>query len=105
MASPLSPSLLPPFQLPPPPSQQPQLASPLSPRQLPPLWQQAQPRLLGAVLQAPVSDREWLSGFPELPPLVSWARDMVKQGRGEEILLRYDSVTLDDAAQARRLYS
>lgn len=46
------------------------------------------PELLGTILQAPVSDREWLAGFPELKALSPLAQDMVKGGQGQDILFR-----------------
>lgn len=36
-----------------------------------------------------VSDREWLSQYPELQPYEAQARAMVAEGRGDGILLRF----------------
>ncbi|KAL6756293.1 hypothetical protein V8C86DRAFT_3026789 [Haematococcus lacustris] len=44
--------------------------------------------LLATVLQAPVSDREWLAMHPELLPQILTARDFVAQGRGAEVVGR-----------------
>jgi pimeloyl-ACP methyl ester carboxylesterase len=47
--------------------------------------------LLGAVLQAPVSDREWLAPYAEqLAPMAAAAAAAVAAGRGEDIVGRLD---------------
>ncbi|BDA40837.1 UPF0613 protein PB24D3.06c [Coccomyxa sp. Obi] len=49
---------------------------------------QEHPLLLGIVLQAPVSDREWLATKESTPALIRDAKAMVEAGKGEEILFR-----------------
>mgnify|MGYP001811010158 CR=1 FL=1 len=44
--------------------------------------------LLGAVLQAPVSDVEWFATNPPTAERLALARAMVEQGKGEEIAFR-----------------
>ncbi|PNW82539.1 hypothetical protein CHLRE_06g283034v5 [Chlamydomonas reinhardtii] len=44
--------------------------------------------LLGTVLQAPVSDVEWLSSYPELEPVAARAAELLAAGRGEEVCCR-----------------
>mmetsp|Transcript_9418 Transcript_9418/g.22676 ORF Transcript_9418/g.22676 Transcript_9418/m.22676 type:complete len:220 (-) Transcript_9418:82-741(-) len=46
------------------------------------------PPLMGVVLQAPVSDREFLSTMPRVMELTPRAREMVAEGRGEDVLAR-----------------
>ncbi|PNH04553.1 hypothetical protein TSOC_009285 [Tetrabaena socialis] len=48
----------------------------------------AEPELLGTILQAPVSDHEWLLGYPELAPLAERARELVSEARGDEVVGR-----------------
>ncbi|MEW5297317.1 MAG: hypothetical protein WDW36_000534 [Sanguina aurantia] len=57
------------------------------------------PTVVGSILQAPVSEREWLTGY--LPPndiaaLVQAAVAMVDDGRGEEIVCRMPAHILED---------
>lgn len=52
--------------------------------------------LLAAVLQGPVSDREWLASQPKTPELLEKAKNMVAQGKGEAIL--YMATEFDGAA-------
>ncbi|KAL3689672.1 hypothetical protein R1sor_015981 [Riccia sorocarpa] len=42
----------------------------------------------GAILQAPVSDREYRATLPETPDLLDLAERMVKEGKGEELMPR-----------------
>lgn len=58
------------------------------------------PPLLGAVLQAPVSDAEWLATQPDTPQRTALARCMVAEGRGEEVAFRATDV--DGAAMTAR---
>lgn len=44
-----------------------------------------EPPLLGVVLQAPVSDREYLATLPSTGPLLEKAQKLLEQGQGEEI--------------------
>ncbi|KAG2447791.1 hypothetical protein HYH02_007248 [Chlamydomonas schloesseri] len=63
--------------------------------------------LLGSVLQAPVSDVEWLSSYPELGPVAARAAEMLAAGRGEEVCCRLhvaDSAPMS-AARFLSLYS
>ena len=46
------------------------------------------PQLLGLVLQAPVSDQEYLQGHDATPRLLAKAKAMVEEGRGEDIVGR-----------------
>ncbi|PSC72892.1 UPF0613 -like [Micractinium conductrix] len=53
--------------------------------------------LLGAVLQAPVSDVEWFATNPPTAERLALARAMVEQGKGEEIAFRikeYDGAAI-----------
>ena len=60
--------------------------------------------LLGVVLQAPVSDREWLATQPDTAERLRRAEAMVAAGEGEEVCFR--AVDIDGAAvSARRFYS
>lgn len=40
----------------------------------------------GAILQAPVSDREYRATLPETPTLIDLASTMIKEGRGSELM-------------------
>ncbi|KAG0591656.1 hypothetical protein KC19_1G191200 [Ceratodon purpureus] len=42
----------------------------------------------GAILQAPVSDREFLVTLPETQPKLELAEKMIKEGKGEELMPR-----------------
>ncbi|BBN11144.1 hypothetical protein MPTK1_5g09420 [Marchantia polymorpha subsp. ruderalis] len=42
----------------------------------------------GAILQAPVSDREYRATLPETPGLLDLAEIMIKEGKGEELMPR-----------------
>jgi pimeloyl-ACP methyl ester carboxylesterase len=42
----------------------------------------------GAILQAPVSDREFRATLPEVQPMLELAEKMVKEGKGEELMPR-----------------
>ena len=44
--------------------------------------------LLGVVLQAPVSDAEWLATQPDTAARVAAARELAAAGRGEEVAFR-----------------
>lgn len=46
------------------------------------------PRLVGVILQAPVSDREYLDTLPETRNRVALCKEMVKEGRGNEVAFR-----------------
>lgn len=46
------------------------------------------PPLLGVVLQAPVSDREFLGSLPNTEERIKLCRAMVAEGKGEEIAFR-----------------
>ncbi|GLC57312.1 hypothetical protein PLESTB_001210500 [Pleodorina starrii] len=46
------------------------------------------PELLATILQAPVSDHEWLCQYPELLPSVRSARELVAAGRGDQVVGR-----------------
>jgi hypothetical protein len=46
------------------------------------------PLLMGLILQAPVSDREYLDHFPHLAQYVDHARQAVAEGRGGDIVFR-----------------
>ncbi|KAG7609718.1 Fusarinine C esterase sidJ [Arabidopsis suecica] len=41
-----------------------------------------------AILQAPVSDREYKATLPETPAMIDLAANMIKEGRGEELMPR-----------------
>ncbi|GAB4820752.1 hypothetical protein N2152v2_007798 [Parachlorella kessleri] len=56
--------------------------------------------LLGVVLQAPVSDREWLATQPDTAARLSKAADMIQTGQGEETCFRAHDV--DGAAVTAR---
>ncbi len=56
--------------------------------------------LLGAVLQAPVSDREWLAAQPETASRLATSRALVAAGRGEEVA--FVAADLDGAPVAAR---
>eukprot|EP00877_Chromochloris_zofingiensis_P007835 jgi/Chrzof1/3304/Cz12g20080.t1 len=58
--------------------------------------------LLGVILQAPVSDVEYLSRFPALADLVQPAQHMVAEGKGEDILFR--ATDLDGAPMTARRF-
>ncbi|KAG2430183.1 hypothetical protein HXX76_010282 [Chlamydomonas incerta] len=63
--------------------------------------------LLATVLQAPVSDVEWLSSYPELQPVAARAAELLAAGRGEEVCCRLgvaDSAPMS-AARFLSLYS
>jgi pimeloyl-ACP methyl ester carboxylesterase len=57
-------------------------------------------RLLGVVLQAPVSDREWLATQPGTAARLALSQRMVDEGRGEEVAFRATDV--DGAAVSAR---
>ncbi|KAG2492435.1 hypothetical protein HYH03_009378 [Edaphochlamys debaryana] len=61
------------------------------------------PRLLGTILQAPVSDSEWLSSYPDLEPLLASARALVAAGRGEEVVGRLHVADAAPISAARLL--
>ncbi|KAK9810502.1 hypothetical protein WJX72_011853 [[Myrmecia] bisecta] len=62
------------------------------------------PRLRAAILQAPVSDREYLAMSPDTPQLLKQAEALIAQGRGEDIVCR--PAALESAPVcARRLQS
>ncbi|KAL4457642.1 hypothetical protein ABPG75_012507 [Micractinium tetrahymenae] len=61
---------------------------------------QAAPPLLGAVLQAPVSDVEWLATQPDTAERLAAARRLAAEGRGEEIAFR--AFDVDGAPMAAR---
>ncbi|KAG0580114.1 hypothetical protein KC19_4G147700 [Ceratodon purpureus] len=42
----------------------------------------------GAILQAPVSDREFRATLPETQPMLELAEKMIKEGKGEELMPR-----------------
>ena len=58
--------------------------------------------LLGVVLQAPVSDREWLATQPDTVGRLQRAEAMVAAGQGEEVCFR--AVDIDGAAMSARRF-
>ena len=56
--------------------------------------------LLGAVLQAPVSDQDWLATQPGTAERIAAARQMAEDGRGEEVAFRAHDI--DGAAMTAR---
>jgi pimeloyl-ACP methyl ester carboxylesterase len=61
-------------------------------------------QVVGTILQAPVSDREWLSMYPEIAENAARARELVAAGNGEEVVCRMSM--LDNAPiTAQRLAS
>ena len=56
-----------------------------------------------AVLQAPISDRECLQSIlPNTDELCQWAKNMIEQGRSEQI---HDKLFFGSPITAYRLYS